>query len=170
MMKTIQKAMVLIVWITISSNVSLAQDVVLFPADSIKKATSCTPTVYLVDDMIAKERFGELSHPAKNPTVKDAEELKKYFTANSLTDEKAKDLVFRVHIAFLVTCEGKTGNFEIISKGKGDLQTYANQVLAIVNRMPQNWQPAIADDKPVDCYQVVSFTVFDGSLEKFSFR
>lgn len=169
-MKTIQKAMVLIVWITIFTKVSFGQEPVLYPADSIKKVTSCTPTIYLVDDIGAKEKFGDLPHPATAPTFKDAEELKKYFTSNSLTDEKATDLVFRVHIAFLVTCDGKAGNFEIISKGKGDLQTYANQVLGIVNHMPQNWQAAVLDEKPVDCYQVLSFTVFGGSLEKFSFR
>jgi hypothetical protein len=78
--------------------------------------------------------------------------------------------MFRVKIAFIVNCEGEAGNFEIVTKGRGDLASYANQVLAIVNSMPQKWQPATVDGNPVDCYQALSFTALSGSLEKVSYR
>ncbi len=145
--------------------------VTVFPADSIVKVTACSQTMYSVDDFLVKEKFGELAKPTANPTFTGGlDELKKYFIANPLTDEKATQMVFRVSIAFVVTCDGKAGNFVIVTKGKGDLATYANQVLAIVNKMPQNWQPATIDGKPVDCYQVLSFTAASGQLDKGSYR
>lgn len=145
--------------------------VIVFPADSILKVTACSQTVYSVDDFLVKEKFGEIAKPTTNPTFTGGlDELKKYFVANPLTDEKAKQMIFRVSIAFLVTCDGKAGNFVIVTKGKGDLATYANQVLAIVNRMPQKWQPATVDGKAVDSYQVLSFSPTSGQLDKVSYR
>jgi hypothetical protein len=145
--------------------------VIVFPSDSVVKVTSCSQTIYSVDDFLVKEKFGELTKPKTNPTFTGGiEELKKYFTENPLTDEKAKQMMFRVSIAFVVTCDGKAGNFEIVTKGKGDLATYANQVLAIVNKMPQNWQPATVKGKPVDCYQVLNFSPTSGQLDKVSYR
>ena len=145
--------------------------VTVFPADSIFKVGACSQTMYSVDDFLIKEKFGEIAKPTTNPTFNGGlNELKKYFVANPLTDEKAKQMIFRVSIAFVVTCDGKAGNFVIVTKGKGDLATYANQVLAIVNKMPQNWQSATVDGKPVDCYQVLSFTAASGQLDKVSYR
>lgn len=145
--------------------------VTVFPADSIVKVNTCSQTIYSVDDFLVKEKFGDLTKPTTNPTFMGGlDELKKYFIANPLTDEKATQLIFRVSIAFVVTCDGKAGNFVIVTKGKGDLATYANQVLAIVNKMPQNWQPATFDGKPVDCYQVLSFNAASGQLDKVSYR
>jgi hypothetical protein len=145
--------------------------VTTFPADSITKVSSCSQTIYSVDDFLVKERFGENVKPSTNPTFNGGlDELKKYFTDNPLTDEKATQMMFRVKIAFIINCEGKAGNFEIVTKGKGDLATYANQVLAIVNKMPQNWQAATVDGEPVDCYQALSFTALSGNLDKVSYR
>lgn len=145
--------------------------VTVFPADSIFKVTACSQTMYSVDDFLVKEKFGEIAKPTTNPTFMGGlDELKKYFAANPLTDEKAKQMMFRVSIAFVVTCDGKAGNFVIVTKGRGDLATYANQVLAIVNKMPQNWQPATVDGKPVDCYQVLSFSPTSGQIDRVSYR
>lgn len=145
--------------------------VIVFPADSIYKVTACSQTMYSVDDFLVKEKFGEMAKPLTNPTFTGGlDELKKYFAANPLTDEKAKQMMFRVSIAFVVTCDGKAGNYVIVTKGRGDLATYANQVLAIVNKMPQNWQPATVDGKPVDCYQVLNFSPISGQLDKVLYR
>jgi hypothetical protein len=145
--------------------------VTFFPADSILKVTTCSQTMYSIDDFLVKEKFGEFAKPTTNPMFTGGvEDLKKYFTANPLKDEKAIQLIFRVSIAFIVTCDGKAGNFVIVTKGKGDLETYANLVLAIVNKMPQKWQPATVDGKAVDCYQVLSFTAVSGQLDKVSYR
>jgi hypothetical protein len=145
--------------------------VIVFPADSIVKVTACSQTLYSVDDYLVKEKFGEIAKPTTNPTFTGGlDELKKYFVANPLTDEKATQMIFRVSIAFLVNCDGKAGNFVIVTRGKGDLATYANQVLAIVNRMPQKWQPATVDGKAVDSYQVLSFSPTSGQLDTVLYR
>jgi hypothetical protein len=145
--------------------------VIVFSADSIVKVTACTENIYSVNDFLLKEKIGNESAPTINPTFTGGlDELKNYFIANPLTDERVKESIFRVSIGFIVTCEGKAGNFEIVTKGRGDLATFANQVLAIVNNMPQKWQPATVDGKPVDCYQVLSFTVASGQLDKVSYR
>jgi hypothetical protein len=145
--------------------------VTIFPEDSIVKVELCTQTIYSVNDFLVKETFGENDEPSSAPSFEGGiDELKKYFAENPLVDEKATQIMFRVKIAYVVNCEGKAGNFKIVTKGKGDLATYANQVLAIVNSMPQKWEPATVDGKPVDCYQVLSFTALGGSLEKVSYR
>lgn len=142
-----------------------------FPEDSIVKVSTCSQKNYSVNDFLVKETFGENDEPSTTPYFEGGlDELKKYFIKNPLTDEKATQMMFRVKIAFVVNCEGKAGNFKIISKGKGHLATYANQVLAIVNSMPQNWKPATVDGKPVDCYQVLSLTALNGNLDKVSYR
>lgn len=131
----------------------------------------CNEKIYSVEHTLLVEKFGELSAPKTGPTFTGGiEELKKYFAANPLTDEKVKNMFFRVHIGFLVNCEGKAGNFIVISGGKGELEKYAYQVLEIVNKMPQQWQPAIVKRKPVDCYQVLSFSVKNGQLDAVSYR
>ena len=122
--------------------------------------------------MILKSQVGQnLVKSDINPLFKGGlDELKKYFTLHALTDTRAKEIVFRVHIGFLVNCKGQAGNFQIISKGKGHLQDLAQQVLTIVKDMPQNWQPATADNKTVDSYQILSFTIAGGALDKVSYR
>ncbi|HET6225068.1 MAG TPA: hypothetical protein VFF27_02240 [Bacteroidia bacterium] len=145
--------------------------VVVFPADSIVKATACSSTLYSIPDVLLKEKLGELPAPDKNPTFSgDVDKLKKYFAAHPLNDERVVNMIFRVKIAFLVTCDGNAGNYVIVSKGKGDLATYANMVLAVVNKMPQNWRPALHAEKPVDCYQELSFTVLNGQLDGVSYK
>jgi hypothetical protein len=145
--------------------------VVVFPADSILKVSACSKNIYSVENFLVREKIGEMPKPITNPVFSGGlEDLKKYFTANPLTDERVKESIFIVSIAFVVNCEGKAGNFEIVTKGRGNLATYANQVLAIVNNMPQYWQPATVDGKVVDCYQVLTFSVSRGQLDNVSYR
>ncbi len=143
-----------------------------FPGDSLGNIMPCTEKIYSVEDGLLKESLNnELPKPTKNPEFSGGlESLKTYFAANSLSDEGAKKMIFRVHISFLVNCEGKAGNFQIISKGKGVLEVYAHQVLDIVKKMPQSWKTAIKKSDAVDCYQVLSFTVMEGKLDKVSYR
>jgi hypothetical protein len=142
-------------------------------ADSSTTFKSCSTSIeYAVDDMLLKEQVGQnLPKPTTNPTFKGGlDEFKKYFSSNPITDSKANDIVFRVHIGFVVNCNGQYGNLKIISKGKGDLQILAQQVSTIAEKMPQNWQPATADNKSVDSYQILSFTLVGGVLDKVSYR
>src|SRR5690242_4895307 len=94
-------------------------------ADTTSKIKPCAEAVnYSVDDILLRTHLGQnLTGPGTNPSFDGGPgELKKYFVSHALTNKKAKDIVFRVHIGFLVNCNGQAGNFQIVSKGKGDLQ------------------------------------------------
>jgi len=141
----------------------------IYPQDSIVKVHFCnTNKQYAVGkEFLLKEK----AEPDTNPAFKGGvEKLKKYFADRSLTDERVQNSVFRVAIAFLVDCNGNAGNYMIITKGKGLAETFANQVLERVNNMPNNWVPATKNADKVDCYQVLSFTVVSGQLDKVSYR
>lgn len=146
---------------------------IIYPADSIIKVNFCnTQTQYAVGkEFLLKDKIGEKPEPDTNPDFAGGvDELKKYFADRPLTDDRTKNIVFRVVIAFAVDCNGNAGNFMIITKGKGMAETFANQVLERVNKMPQNWKPATKNADKVDCYQVLSFTVTSGQLDKVSYR
>lgn len=144
----------------------------LFPKDSIVRVKSCSDDdIYAVDDALIKQVLGQAPKPDAAPVFSGGmAAVKKYFAAHPLTGEKAKQPEFKVSVAFLVSCEGKAGDFEIITPHKGEQLTYANEVLAIVNRMPQQWKPGKAKGKAVDCYQLLSFTVTEGKLENVVYK
>ncbi|AWI26845.1 hypothetical protein [Flavobacterium pallidum] len=127
---------------------------------------------YSVDDMQLKQKFGQsLLTPNSNPNFGGGiTELKKYFSENTLNNSKAKGIVFRVHVGFIVNCSGKAGSFELVNNGKGDLKILADEVLNIVAKMPQKWEAAMVDGKSIDSYQILSFTILDGDLSKVSYR
>lgn len=157
--------------ITTWNNRNNDEERILLPEDTIVKVQPCNEELFAVEDMILQDKIGKLPKPGSMPEFEGGlEALKEYFAANSLTNEKAKQMVFRVHIGFIVNCEGKAGNYEVISQGKGDLAVFANEVLAIVNKMPQSWKPAKKGGKEVDSYQVLSFTAVQGSLASVSYR
>lgn len=143
------------------------------PTDSLKKTTICdNENIYVVDDFLLKELIGDdYQEPDNYPEYKGGiEKLKEYFKENPLTDNRAGEMIFRVSISFIVNCNGQPGDFAIISKGKGDLEELANQVLEVVNNMPIDWLPATVKKNPVDCHQVLSFTVLGGQLDKVSYK
>lgn len=128
--------------------------------------------VYAVDYKMLAEAVGKLKVPKKTPEYipgKDA--MRAYFGKHPLTDPRAKERLFRVVVAFVVNCEGKPGEWRIITRGKGELAEYANMVLDVVKNMPRRWNPAI-DKKgnPVDCWQVLEFTVSNGLLTSANYR
>ena len=125
-----------------------------------------------VDDFLLKDAFGNnFNKPDKNPAFNGGiDKLKEYFVKNPLTDKRAKNNIFRVSIGFMINCNGQTGNFQVVTKGKGDLKELANLVLEIVNKMPSDWISGENSGQKVDCYQILNFTVIQGSLEKVSYR
>ena len=146
---------------------------IVLPNEDILQVNFCdSKKIYSVDkESLLKEKIGELPIADTNPEFEGGiEALKEYFAENPLASDKAKDLLFRVAIGFVVNCTGEAGNFQIITKGKGELETLANQVLEIVNNMPQSWKPAKKKGEAIDCYQVLSFTVSGGQLDKVSYR
>lgn len=144
---------------------------VIYAQDNATEFTPCIEVKYSVEDFQLKQKYGDLSQPNTNSKfIGGIEELKKYFAENSLTNPKSKNIVFRTHIGFVVNCNGKAGDFEIISNGKGDLKLLSENVLEIIQKMPQNWEAAKVDGKNVDSYQILSFTILDGNLTKVNYR
>jgi hypothetical protein len=145
---------------------------VIYPAESIKRVAFCDDKkIFSVNEILLKEKVGEFPVPELSAAYEGGpEQLIKYFADKPLTDIRTKDVVFVVTIGFAVNCSGKAGNFGIITRGKGLAETFANQVLERVNNMPQNWKPAKKDGNAVDSYQVLSFTVTRGQLDKVSYR
>ncbi|MFV0469832.1 MAG: hypothetical protein ACK5MK_12995 [Dysgonomonas sp.] len=149
------------------------EKIVVLQQDNALQVKPCNEkNIFIVDnEFLLKEKVGELPIVDKNPTYEGGiDVLKAYFAKQSLTDNKAKNIVFRVTIGFIVNCNGEVGNLQLLTRGKGDLETLANQVLEKVNEIPRGWLPANKDGKAVDCYQVLSFTVIDGKLDKVSYR
>ena len=60
---------------------------------------------------------------------------------------------------------------ELLNANRGELFEFANMVLDMVKQMPQRWLPA--EDKKgnaVDCWQVIEFTVSNGSLTNADYK
>lgn len=148
-----------------------------FDEDSMALAASHFPicnesSVYSVDDRQLAETVGNFRKPKANPAYKGEKgSLRTWFLNHPLTDQRAQDRLFRVRIAFIVNCKGEAGNWQVISKGKGELFEFANMVMEIVKKLPQRWTPA-TDKKgnPVDCWQILEFTVSNGSLTNANYK
>ncbi|MGH1339512.1 MAG: hypothetical protein ACRBFS_25570 [Aureispira sp.] len=143
----------------------------------LKKVTACTSEKpYLVyDDLLLKalgyEYYEEEQLARITPRPKEGQEaLERYFEEKSLTDERAIGTLFMVRIGFLVNCKGEAGNYFIITKGRGDLEELANQVLEVVNELNIEWLPAEQDGQAVDSYQVLDFSVSDGNLSRVGIK
>ncbi|RYG01507.1 MAG: hypothetical protein EOO02_12625 [Chitinophagaceae bacterium] len=143
-----------------------------FPADSIVRVKFCNETrLYSANESLLKSDIGDLHIPDTEATFEGGEEeLKRYFLDHPLTDERLSDIVFKVSISYAIDCNGRAGNFTIVSKARGKLETYANQILQIVNTMPQKWKPATKSGEKVDSYQQITFIVVRGELTQFSYR
>ncbi len=140
--------------------------------DVIKKTTVCDASnKYTVKNSMLMERLGpDYKEPSKYPDYKGGlKKMKSYFEENPITDPRAKEMMFRVKIAFMINCNGEAGDYKIISRGKGELEELANLVLEKVNNLPSDWNPAKAKGDQVDCYQVLSFTVLSGQLNRVTF-
>ncbi len=128
--------------------------------------------VWSVDDKQLAETVGNYKSPKKTPAYKgEKTALRNWFLNKPITDERAKDRLFRVRIAFMVNCNGEAGRWQLISKNKGELFEFANMVLETVKTMPQNWIPA-TDRKgnAVDCWQILEFTVSNGVLTNANYK
>lgn len=128
--------------------------------------------VWSVEDKQLAEAVGNFKAPKKTPEYDGGKTaLRNWFLNQPLTDERAKDRLFRVRIGFMVNCKGEAGRWQVISKGKGELFEFANMVLDIVKTMPQKWSSA--QDKKgnkVDCWQVLEFTVSNGRLTNANYK
>jgi hypothetical protein len=116
--------------------------------------------VYRIDDSLLAEK-GYASAPIvqSNPQFGGgAEALQKFFDENLKLDEEPKNVFGRIHIAFIVNCKGKVGDFKLISKVFPDM---AQDIIKVGEKMP-DWEAGKAKDKEVDTYAKLSFTISQG--------
>jgi hypothetical protein len=126
---------------------------------------------YSVDDFLIKSKLGQFPIPTTSPKYPGGvSKLREFFAGKKLADPRATNSVFRVVIGFVVNCNGDAGNFQIITEGKGDLRELAQQVLKEATTIPGRWNPATANSQSVDSYQILSFTIMSGALDKVSYR
>lgn len=139
--------------------------------DTIFNVKHCnSQNIYSVDDTL-KGRLGVFPIPDKSPAfVGGIEELKKYFTANSFKPKHYDFLEQTVSIGFIVTCEGKAGDFIIIDSRGGVFEIVAYQILDIVRKMPQSWQAATIGDTKIDCYQVLTLKILKGKFKQVVYK
>ncbi|MCR4827999.1 MAG: hypothetical protein K5864_00880 [Bacteroidales bacterium] len=139
-----------------------------FEEDAVQTTVSIcnTAEVYSVEDDQLVEAVGKFKSPKKAPTYEGGLPMLRNYLANKkIQDERMKDRIFRVKIAFMVNCQGEVGNWQVISKGKGELFEFANIVEGVVKTLPGKWEPAKdKKGKPVDCWQYIVLTVKSGSL------
>ncbi len=134
---------------------------------------SCNPdAVFSIDDKQLASAVGSFPKPKVAPTFEGGvKALRNWFLNNGLTDQRARQRLFRVRIAFQVNCEGKAFNFKVVNNPKGELFEFSNMVLDIVKNMPQLWHPATdRRGKPVDCWQILEFTVSNGILTNANYK
>jgi hypothetical protein len=145
---------------------------VKFPDPVLTDSIFCNKAnTYSVDDFLIKSKLGEFPKPATAPKYPGGiAKLREFFADKKLTDSRAANSVFRVVICFVVNCKGDAGNFQIITEGKGDLSELAQQVLEKAVTIPGKWNPAIVNSQSVDAYQILSFTIMSGALDKVSYR
>lgn len=148
-----------------------------FEEDSIRQTanhyTICDESnIWSVEDKQLSAAVGSYKKPKKAPRYQsDKGGMRGYFASRSLTDERAKERLFRVRIGFMVNCKGEAGEWRLLNANRGELFEFANMVLDMVKQMPQRWLPA--EDKkgqPVDCWQVIEFTVSNGSLTNADYK
>lgn len=126
--------------------------------------------VYAGSHALLANALGALPAPAVLPQYADGQEqMRAYFKEHPLTDSRAMEMIFRVHIAVLVNCQGQIADTRVVSSGKGFLAALAEQVRETVAQLPGAWTAAQdAEGNTVDCWQMISFTVSLQSLEKAS--
>lgn len=136
-----------------------------FPADSIKKVNSCGSKLYTEEELYPREVLKDALVTRRPPNYKNGlEGLEEYFFNAELKNKIDATELFKGAISFIVNCEGKAGNFKIATPGNSEELIIANQVLAIANRIPLDWQPGLMDGKPVDCSELLWYTVIDGKV------
>jgi hypothetical protein len=122
--------------------------------------------VYSVDFKLLSLHLDEKLKKAKtNPKyLGESWRLRRWFTDHQFDYNRAKDMVFRVSIAFVVNCEGKAGNFMLLTEHEDKELNMAKELLETAKRLPFDWEPAVKKKQNVDCWFVISITVFNGEF------
>lgn len=121
----------------------------------------CAVDFYLLEEMLMKK----YKKPKIAPLFSGAKsKLLRYYSKYKIGDSRSKDLVFRMHIAFMVNCEGRAGDFKLLGDLEGDELKLARQVFSLMKEMPQTWKPAEYKREKVNSYQVLSLTIMNSKI------
>ena len=146
----------------------------IFPAAWAQSETDslalCGTTLYSVDKgALLDVAVGKNDRPAKTPQCTEGlDAFKDYYRLHPIKDGRGAGMIFKISIAFQVTCNGEVGNYRVISVYNNQLfPQLAEKALDVVKNAPFHWSPAKdADGNAVDCWQVIDFTVVECSLAK----
>jgi len=122
----------------------------------------CAVDFYLLEDILTEKH----KKPKTAPLFSGGKsKLLKYFSKYKIGDSRSKDLVFRIHIAFMVNCEGRAGDFRLLDNElEGTELKLSRQVFGLMKELPQVWKPAVYKGDKVNCYQVLSLTIMNGKI------
>jgi len=140
-----------------------------FPQKKVNKVNSCNNIIYSGRLENSSIFFNDsLLFADQKPYYKnDSTSLDEFFILKSVSGCYCS-IYYDVYVRFLVNCEGKIGNFKILDGKCPIKEKTANEVLAFVNKMPNNWVPALKNGKPIDCYQIIHFEFKSGgSMTKY---
>ena len=129
--------------------------------------------IYAVDNYLLKITVSEkLKNPKKSPEYTDdgLTGIKSTFEKKTLGTDDADNTVFRSHIAFIVNCNGETGDFQILNKNENNIKLLEEKLLLFVKANLSSWTPAIYKGENVDCYQVLVFTVLNGNITNVFYK
>ena len=122
--------------------------------------------IYSVDNHSLEDYLGKDFKKVKRiPVFNDRKyKLTYHFRDVKLKDKKLKGQVLRVHLGFVINCEGKPGNFIVLNDVDEKYKIGIQEVLDLAKKMPETWTPGVYKKKDVDCYQVLTLTIFDGNI------
>lgn len=165
------KAKILILSLLIIGLVGLSQEKIKGSKKETKKDSTAfkicnKKDIHAVGFKLLELHIGEqLKKPRTIPEyLGENWRLKRFFTDNQFDFNRAKDMVFRVSIGFIVNCEGKAGDFFLLTEHEGKELNMAKELLETAKRLDFDWKPATKKKKNVDCYFVISITVFNGEF------
>ena len=142
------------------------------PADESSLGPCNPDNIYATGDTQLEEAVGKYRQPKSTPSYKDGKSALRNFCLNiAINDDRIKDRLFRVRVAFLVTCEGHAGNWQLINKSRGELFEMSSLILEKIKQIPDKWIPAV-DKKGnnVDCWQVLELTVSNGAMTNANYK
>lgn len=127
--------------------------------------------IYAVDNFQLKNALGKIKEPKTAPQYDGGTlEIRRYFNRIQINPEKSQGKVFRSYISFIVTCEGQIGNYQILGNQPDSVRVLEEEILEKLKTMPNLWSTAEYKGEKVDCYQVLVFTVLNGTFSNIFYK
>ncbi|HBF87747.1 MAG TPA: hypothetical protein DDX39_03810 [Bacteroidales bacterium] len=154
-------------------NIFLWQIVNLFAQISeTKPFTICDEkNIYSVDNYQLRAVLKDIKEPKSTPEYEGGTlEIRRYFDKITLDHSENSEQVFRSYISFIVNCEGQVGNYNILGNQPDSLRVLEEKIIEKLKKMPNLWSIAENKGNKVDCYQVLVFTVLNGTFTNIFYK